>query len=239
MTETRSKAVGRAAAAARKKKHDQKTPLPARGAKPVGNPTAEALADEVKKTPRKRASKAAAPVVAADLENGPSEDDMPADLDVRNGDDQASTVKTRRDAGETWRTISEALDLGPGKTGTSRARRLYRQANDGASAPRKEPKPRSSRHAGSPYADGMDTEHKPSRSRAASIPGYARENFRITARDKRTAKQRAGRPKGGDVNIEGLAAAAAASQRTLWEGDGYTVVVEKQVSDGTWVEVQA
>lgn len=228
MTTTRSKAVGRAGAAARKAKHDQRTPLPAKGAKPVGNPTAEALADEVKKTPRKRTAK---PAAAEQPVATPGTEFVEEDL--------STTVKTRRDAGETWRAISESLSLGPGKTGTSRARRLYKQANDGASAPRKEPKARTRRALADPYAGGVDsTDDAPhrSRSRAASVPMHRHENYRLEARDKRSAKERGGRPKMGDVNSGHIGPQQIRSLRRIFEGDGYTVTAYKQQADGTWVE---
>lgn len=64
--------------------------------------------------------------------------------------DLPAEVKARRDGGAIWRDIAIALNLGPGKTGTSRARRLYRDANAGKPAPRKVRKERGLRVRSAP-----------------------------------------------------------------------------------------
>jgi hypothetical protein len=244
MTSTPKKSSLRAAHTAKTKRHAQRTPLPPKGSAGEGNPTVETLKDEVASSKMLKAKSRGKKVVVpapADLENGPSEDDVPADLDVRSsgGDALAADVKSRRDAGATWREIAEALALGEGKTGTSRARRLYRQANDGASAPRKEPKQRTRRPYTGPMDDTTEGDGRALRgSRAASTPKATLDRYRLRARDERSKAERGRKAKMGDVNTAEVGAQQVSGLRRVFEGDGYTVVVEKQQADGSWLPVE-
>lgn len=133
MTTTANKGTNRAAAAARTKRHAQRTPLPGDTARPVrGNPTAEAIKDELSKPKPRR--KSAASKQTASAQPAPAARTNRTFGDATEG--LSAQVKDQRDAGSKWYEIAAALGLGEGKTGCSRARRLYRLANEGAPAPR-------------------------------------------------------------------------------------------------------
>lgn len=223
MTTTRSKSVGRAAAAVRKAKHDQRTPPPPKGEAPSVTHTA-------------RVRQAA--IEAGITEGVPSMNETVKARMEQHADGQAGEVKTRRDSGQTWREISEALALGAGKTGTSRARRLYRQANEGAAAPKKEPVRKARRATADPYADGMDSSRPAtSRSRAASMPMVVLDRKRLHAVDNRSKAERGGRPAMAEVHTAEVGQAQVKGLRDLFAGDGYTVTVESLQADGTWAVI--
>lgn len=262
MTTTRSKSVGRAAAAARKTKHDQKTPLPPKGSKPevthtesVQTAAADAgLATSAWGQSIRRITSGEATLEQVAKDTGNSVDFVKGkffdiagrkytqrtavDQPTPATDGQAGEVKARRDQGQTWREISEALALGAGKTGTSRARRLYRQANEGAAAPKKEPVARKRRALVDPYADDISGDQPAtSRSRAASMPMVRLDRMRLHCVDKRTKAQRGNRPTMADVHTAEVGRQQAISLARVFEGDGYTVTTEQQQADGTWGKV--
>lgn len=203
MTTTRNKAVGRAAHAARTKRHSQRDPLPT---KALGNPTAEALADEHSK---RKAAKAKAGQPAAASE--PTEQPAVATVTPNASQDVAlaARVKELRDGGSIWKEIAATLGLGEGKTGTSRCRRLYKVAA-GEKAPSRVKGTTGSRRrrSGRMATDGETTARGPL---APSMPLYD-----LTATSGKGKKKRTYRTEGlGEQQVRSLTA--------VYEGDGMSV----------------
>jgi hypothetical protein len=199
MTRTANKGAIRAAATARRNRHAQRTPLPGDTSRPVkGNPTAEALKDEVAKD---KAAKAQPKAKRDSRTFGAQTEDL------------AVKVQEMRDGGALWKTIAKELGLGAGKTGTSRARRLYRNGA-GAPAPRRAAaKPRrqvATSATTAPEGDGGVPMMR-------EVPA-----FHLQGRDTRKGAGKNRKPPRacgpvGEQQVRSL--------KKIWEGDGYTVTV--------------
>jgi hypothetical protein len=221
-TRTANKGSLRAAASARRTKHAQRTPLPGDTSQPVkGNPTAEIIKDELAKSkPRKKSTasrKAAAPAPE------PSRDSRTFGSQTA---DLAAQVREMRDAGALWRTIAEELGLGEGKTGTGRARRLYRST--GNVAPRRRAsKPQQPRTVRVLAEDGSVTREEVSGD--GGVP-MQREvvSFHLHCKDERRGVKTGNRMK--DVHVAPVGEQQVRSLSAIFEGDGYTVTTERHVA---------
>lgn len=224
-TRTANKGSLRAAASARRSKHAQRTPLPGDTSRPVkGNPTAEIIKDELGKTkprPKKKSAASSKRPAAA-----PQHDTRTFGAQT---DDLSAKVREMRDGGALWRTIAEELGLGEGKTGTGRARRLYRSNGHGSAPRRRQAKPKAPRTVRVLAEDGTVTREAVG---DGGVPMQAEvSTFHLHCVDER--RLRKGQQRMSPVHIAPVGEQQTRSLTTIFEGDGYTVQAEKHQPGGT------